>query len=221
MEINILSEDKDVIVCVKPPGVLSQCDGQEDMPAILRARFGGDIYPVHRLDRNAGGVMAFARNARAAASLSSQMQNGQFVKRYLAVVAGIPRPGEGEMTDLLFRDSRSGRSFVVTRPRKGTREARLSYRTIDAADGRSLVLIRLYTGRTHQIRVQFASRGMPLLGDGKYGSRDKGCGMALWSYRLDFMHPTAPGVAVGCCYLPDGGEYPWRLFDLDSLRESG
>lgn len=213
--IKILYSDPQVVVCVKPVGVVSQCDGEEDMSALLRAELGGEFFPVHRLDRNVGGVMVFARTARAAASLSAQIQAGDFVKRYLAAVSGVPAPEEGEMCDLLFKDSRSGRSFVVDRARKGTKEARLVYRTLDSAEGKSLVLVRLFTGRTHQIRVQFASRQMPLLGDGKYGSRDKDCRIALWSYRLTFAHPSN-GQPLGFCALPDLSAYPWRLFDFEN-----
>ena len=122
------------------------------------------------------------------------------------------------MRDLLFRDSRSGRSYVVDRPRKGTKEARLAYRTLGSAEGKSLVLVRLFTGRTHQIRVQFASRRMPLLGDGKYGSRDKGCDIALWSHRLTFTHP-ASGEEMNFRSLPDSSVYPWNLFDLGAVNE--
>ena len=205
-------------MCVKPVGVLSQCDGEEDMVALLEKQLSGKIFPLHRLDRNVGGVMAFARNAKAAAALSAQIQGGGFVKRYLAAAGGVPQPGAGEMRDLLFRDSRSGRSYVVDRPRKGTKEARLAYRTLGSAEGKSLVLVRLFTGRTHQIRVQFASRRMPLLGDGKYGSRDKGCDIALWSHRLTFTHP-ASGEEMNFRSLPDSSVYPWNLFDLGAVNE--
>ena len=216
--IEMLYEDPQLAVCVKPVGVLSQCDGEEDMAALLRKQLGGEIFPLHRLDRNVGGVMAFARTAGTAAALSAQIQNGGFVKRYLAVVGGVPKPLAGEMSDLLFKDSRSGRSYVVNRPRKGTKEARLAYSTIAGTDGKSLVLVRLFTGRTHQIRVQFASRRMPLLGDGKYGSRDKSCDIALWSHRLTFTHPTS-GEELSFCSLPDISDYPWNIFDFGVLNE--
>ena len=216
--IELIYEDESVLVCVKPVGVLSQSDGEVDMPALLRRQCGGDVYPIHRLDRNVGGVMVFARTAKAAASLSVQVQNGGFVKRYLAVAGGIPEPAIGEMNDLLFKDSRSGRSFVVDRPRKGVKEARLAYCTVDSAQGKALVLVRLYTGRTHQIRVQFASRKMPLLGDGKYGSRDKGCTIALWSHRVTFTHPST-GNNMEFCSPPPWSEYPWNAFDSEKLTK--
>lgn len=211
--IQILYEDEWLIICVKPVGVLSQCDGQEDLPALLKKQLNGDIYALHRLDRNVGGVMAFARTAKAAAALSQQICQGTFVKRYLAVVQGMPNPASGEMCDLLFKDSRKGKSFVVDRPRKGTKEARLSYQTVESTRDKekSLVMVRLFTGRTHQIRVQFASRKMPLLGDGKYGSRDKGCDIALWSHRLTFHHPVS-GEELHFELMPDMSEYPWNMF---------
>ena len=215
--IEILYEDKDVAVCVKPVGVLSQCDGEKDMVALLKEQLGGEVFPVHRLDRNVGGVMVFARQAKAAASLSAQIQQGSFVKRYFAAVQGVPSPEAGEMTDLLFKDSRSGKTFVVDRPRKGVKEARLAYRTLDSAEGKSLVLVRLFTGRTHQIRAQFASRRMSLLGDGKYGSRDKKCDIALWSHRVSFTHP-ASGEPMDFAVFPDLHQYPWNLFDSEKLE---
>ena len=210
--IKILYSDPQVVVCVKPVGVVSQCDGEEDMSALLRAELGGEFFPVHRLDRNVGGVMVFARTARAAASLSAQIQAGDFVKRYLAAVSGVPSPEEGEMRDLLFKDSRSGRSFVVDRARKGTKEARLVYRTLDSAEGKSLVLVRLFTGRTHQIRVQFASRQMPLVGDTKYGSSFRDLPLALWSCSLAFFHPVT-GEALQF-FAPPPLSRPWQVFQL-------
>lgn len=221
MMMDILYEDRFLMVCVKPVGVLSQCDGQEDMVRLLWEQCGGEVYPLHRLDRAVGGVMAFARDAKTAASLSKQIQQGDFVKRYLAVVGGVPNPPVGEMRDLLFKDSRRNKSFVVDRPRKGTKEARLAYETLATAQTESgacsLVKIRLYTGRTHQIRVQFASRQMPLLGDGKYGSRDKGCDIALWSHRLTFAHPIS-GETLTFASYPNKHDYPWKLFAWENLH---
>lgn len=212
--IPILYEDKQVVVCVKPVGILSQSDGQEDMVCLLRRQLGGEIFALHRLDRNVGGVMVFARTKRAAAALSEQIRQGTFVKRYMAAVQGTPDPLMGEMRDLLFKDARKNKSFVVDRPRKGTREALLAYEVIVSGEGHcgmySVVKVRLHTGRTHQIRVQFSSRGMPLLGDGKYGSRDKACEMALWSHRIAFIHPTE-GEPMDFAALPDITVYPWNV----------
>lgn len=215
---DILYEDEFIIVCVKPIGVLSQSGGERDMICLLREQIGGEIYPLHRLDRQVGGVMTFARDSRTAGIISSQIQSGSFVKRYLAAVQGIPSEPRGEMMDILFKDSRKNKSFVVNRPRKGTREAKLEYELLGTAHGNSgkcsLVQIRLHTGRTHQIRVQFSSRKMPLLGDGKYGSRDKGCNIALWSYRVTFTHPKN-GQEMSFESDPDWSEYPWNLFAVE------
>lgn len=212
--IDILYQDKFLIVCVKPVGVLSQSDGRRDMVYLLKEQCGGEIYPLHRLDMQVGGVMAFARDSRTAGKLSVQIQAGGFVKRYLAAVQGIPAEPRGEMRDILFKDSRKNKSFVVTRPRKGTKEARLEYELLSTAPCHtgdcSLVRIRLYTGRTHQIRVQFSSRKMPLLGDGKYGSRDN-CSLALWSHQINFTHPHS-GEELEFISHPDTDDYPWREF---------
>ncbi len=210
----ILYQDNQVVVCVKPVGVLSQSDGQEDMVCLLRRQLGGEIYALHRLDRNVGGVMVYARTKQAAAALTEQIRQGTFVKRYWAVVQGVPDPREGEMRDLLFKDARKNKSFVVDRPRKGTREALLEYTTIGGGNGNrgaySVVEVRLHTGRTHQIRVQFSSRRMPLLGDGKYGSRDRACEIALWSRRVTFFHPVS-GASLDFAALPDLTAYPWNV----------
>lgn len=190
--IELLYQDAHLLVCCKPAGLLSEGDGPDCLPALLSAQCGGGVFPVHRLDRGASGLMVFARTPKAAAALSRAVQEKQLHKEYFARVSGVPCPAAGEMTDLLFKDSKKGKVFTVRRPRRGVREARLTYETLETrgegASAVSLVRIRLDTGRTHQIRVQFSSRGMPLLGDGKYGSRVKGP-LSLFSCRLAFPHP--------------------------------
>lgn len=163
---DILFNDKDLAVCIKPVGM----DSEHELPESLRERLGGEIFTVHRLDKNVGGVMVFARNKGAAAALSRLITEGTLVKEYMAMVHGQP-PEEGDWEDLLWKDSSKNKVFVVKRMRGGVRKARLCYRMIRSGE-ESLVRIRLYTGRSHQIRVQFASRGYPLVGDGKYGARD-------------------------------------------------
>ena len=186
--LSILTGDSSLIFCIKPPGILSQAaPGQEEsMLTLLQAQLGGPVWPIHRLDRGVGGVMVFARTQPAAAALSQAVAQHLVQKEYLAILCGRPEQEEGELRDLLYKDSARGKSFVVYRMRKGVKEASLSYRLLAEAEGRSLVLIRLHTGRSHQIRVQFASRGMPLIGDGKYGGGSGAIG--LWSCRL-----TCPG----------------------------
>ena len=174
----ILFEDKSIVVCVKPVGL----DSEHELPALL----GDNIYTVHRLDKNVGGVMVYAKTKEAAADLSKQIQNGDMIKEYVAMVEGMP-PEEGILEDLLFKDSRKNKVFVVARRRAGVKDAKLFYKRLSAGDN-SLVHIRLYTGRSHQIRVQFASRGFPLVGDKKYGARGKEKEIHLFSCRLTFMH---------------------------------
>ena len=156
----ILFSDRDLAVCVKPVGL----DSEHDVPAALKEALGGEIFPIHRLDKNVGGVMVFARNKAAAAQLSRLVQDGSLVKEYMAIVHGTPEI-RGEMTDFLFKDSAKNKVFVVKNERKGVKLARLEYHCCTQMGNCTLVRIRLHTGRSHQIRVQFSSRGYPLVGD--------------------------------------------------------
>lgn len=190
-KLTVLYEDAALWVCLKPLGVSSQ-DEPGGMPALLRAhaeKTDAYVGVIHRLDTGVGGVMVYAKTKAAAAALSAAVQAHALDKQYLAAVHGLPVPACGEMTDLLLKDSRTGKTFVVDRPRKGVRDASLSYRVLASAEGLSLCGVTLHTGRSHQIRVQFSSRKMPLVGDGRYGARDHMRGIALWSYRLTFPHP--------------------------------
>ena len=168
--------DNDIVVCVKPVGM----DAEHDVPAAL----GGEIFPIHRLDKNVGGVMVYAKTRQAAAALSRAVQEGTMVKEYVALVHGCP-PEAGDWEDLLWKDSGKNKVFVVNRERRGVKKARLEYRRLTAGET-SLVRIRLHTGRSHQIRVQFASRKFPLVGDHKYGSRDAATAPMLFSCKLTF-----------------------------------
>ena len=182
--IEILEQTPGLVLCVKPVGVRAQGEAEADLPALLKRQLGCEIYPVHRLDQAVGGVMVFAKTAPAAAKLSQAIAGGTLQKEYLAVLGARPKDDSGELFDLLFHDRFKNKTYVVSRQRKGVKEAKLAYRVLDVQNGLCLVRIRLYTGRTHQIRVQFASRGMPLVGDGKYGSRKNAASPALWSYAL-------------------------------------
>ena len=177
----ILFSDRDLAVCVKPVGL----DSEHEVPDGLKEQLGGDIFPVHRLDKNVGGVMVFARNKAAAAQLSRLVQDGSLVKEYVAIVHGTPEI-RGEMTDFLFKDSTKNKVFVVKTERKGAKMARLEYQSCTQMGNLTLVRIRLHTGRSHQIRVQFASRGYPLVGDHKYGARDEEKAPKLFSCCLTF-----------------------------------
>ena len=210
----VLFEDKHLLVVEKDAGILSEPDGSgNDIVTLCSNHTGAECYLVHRLDRGTGGVMVLAKTKAAAGKLSALVSERAFSKEYLAVIKGAPEVSEGIFKDLLFKDSRKNKSFVVTRARKGVKEASLEYRVLGAKEDTSLVLVKLHTGRTHQIRVQFASRKMPLLGDGKYGSRDNRCETALWSCRLSFKHPMT-GKEICCTSLPPR-EYPWDMFEVE------
>lgn len=211
---DVLYQDKDLVVCRKAPGLLSEGEGPDSLVTLLSRQCGVPVYPVHRLDRGAAGLMVFARSQASAAALSRAVQEKRLNKEYFALVSGVPTPAAGEMIDFLFKDSQKGKVFAVKRPRKGVREARLTYRTLwsGGAEPVSLVRIRLDTGRTHQIRVQFSSRGMPLLGDGKYGSRVKG-ELALFSCALGFPHPVT-GQRMEFFDKPRGA--PWDRVEEDA-----
>ena len=175
----ILYRDNDIAVCIKPVGM----DSETEVPAALAEALEGTFFTLHRLDKNVGGVMVYARSKTAAAALSKTIQEGAMIKEYIAQISGQP-PQEGDWTDLLWKDSSKNKVFVVKRERRGVKKARLIYRRI----GEGLVHIRLYTGRSHQIRVQFASRGFPLLGDHKYGARDAFTAPRLFSCRITFPY---------------------------------
>ena len=187
----ILFSDQNIAVCVKPVGL----DAEMDVPKALKEALGGEVFPLHRLDKNVGGVMVYARTKAAAASLSKAIQNGDMVKEYVAKVHGTP-PESGMLTDLLFKDSRKNKVFVVKKARTGVKEAKLQYRHL----GDGLVRVRLFTGRSHQIRVQFSSRGFPLVGDHKYGSRAIETAPMLFSCRITFPYG---GKICRFCALPD------------------
>ncbi len=208
MEIKLLYEDRDIVVCIKPVGLLSEKGG---MPDILANQCSAkEVYVVHRLDRAVGGLMVYAKNPAAAAKLSAAMSAGAFKKEYFALVHGRPDEEKGTMRDLLFKDSAKNKSYVVKRMRKGVKEAELEYTLLESKNGMSLVRIRLHTGRSHQIRVQFSSRGMPLVGDVKYGSVNKDCSIALWSAALSFPHPKSGEQMSFSASPPDA--FPWNKF---------
>jgi len=168
------------------------------------------VFTVHRLDREVGGVMVYALSQKAAASMSKAVQEHRLEKIYLAVLTGVPELPEALLEDLLFHDRNRNKTYVVKRSRKGVKDAALAYKTLGEKGQRSLVLIRLFTGRTHQIRVQFASRGLPLVGDGKYGGKAAGSKLGLWSHMLRFCHPVS-GKPMEFCQQPPEVE-PWIEF---------
>ncbi len=211
----ILSRDADLILCVKPVGL----DSEHELPRMLQGQLALDRPPfcVHRLDKSVGGLMVYAADAQAAAALSLQLTDGSLKKTYLAVLRGVPDNPSGRLQDLLYHDTRNNKSYVVSRSRRGVKQAVLEYQILqtlnDSAESLTLVQIQLVTGRAHQIRVQFSSRGLPLLGDGRYGG---GRGQpALWSWQLQLLHPrTATPIHAAC--LPQG--HPWNRFSFCTSR---
>ena len=177
---NIIYSDRDLAVIVKPVGM----DSEHAVPAAILEQLDGEIFPIHRLDLSVGGVMVYARTKQAAAALSKLVQEGRLVKEYRCLVHGMP-PDSGVLEDYLFKDSRKNKVFVVKKERKGVKKASLEFIRLTDSDP-SLLHIRLHTGRSHQIRVQFASRGFPLVGDHKYGSRDEAKEPKLFSCRISF-----------------------------------
>ncbi|MBP3579834.1 MAG: RluA family pseudouridine synthase [Clostridia bacterium] len=195
-EIKILYKDEDVVVCIKPVGLSSEStDNKDGLCDLLALQLGKkEVYTLHRLDVGVGGLMAYALNKKSAAILSKDIAEGDFHKYYTADVYGCPQENEGVFEDLLFKDSKKNKSFVVNKERKGVKKAKLAYKVIESRkDGDkqiTTVEVYLYTGRSHQIRVQFSHRGMPLLGDGKYGAKDNQKQISLCCTRLVFNRPS-------------------------------
>ena len=212
-EIRILYQDRRILLCLKPPGVVS-VDQPGGLPDLLRAQLGGEVAclrTVHRLDQPVGGLMVLARSRQAARLLSAQVEDRTFQKEYLAVLGGVPESREGVLEDLLGYDRTARRACVAREPGKEARRAVLRYRVLETNGGYALVSVALETGRTHQIRIQFASRGLPLVGDRKYGGAD--CpmeGIALWSHRLEFDHPQTGERMRFSAPPPEGA--PWSRF---------
>lgn len=210
----ILYADRDLLVVEKPAGMPAQPDpsGQTSLLDLLQADY-PSAHLIHRLDTPTGGVMVFGVTPQATAKLASLVQDHEaFCKEYLAVLPSPPSETEGMLEDLLYHDKRQNKAFVVDSSRKGAKRATLSYRTLCITEnGHTLVLVCLHTGRTHQIRIQFASRGLPLCGDGKYGSREKCPYIGLWAHRLTFSHPVTE-KAVSAVSLPNGDSMPWAYF---------
>lgn len=206
---DIIYQDKDIVICVKPSGVLST-DEPGGLPDLVRQALGdSNIRTVHRLDRTVSGLMVLARRSKAASELSRQIREGEFQKEYVAVIHGKPAEDRGLLRDLLLRNKQERKTYVVTETGKDVQEAILEYQVLNRAEELTRVRIQLHTGRTHQIRVQFSSRGLPLVGDRKYGLPEDDCQIALWSYRLAFNHPYSGKPMEFILEPPE--IYPWSI----------
>ena len=209
--IELVYQDADIVVCLKPARVLST-DEPGGVPELVRQALDdpkATVKTVHRLDQVVSGVMVLARTARAASDLSEQIRSHQFEKEYLAVIHGCPDGENGTFRDLLARNKAEKKTYIVTEPGKDAQEAVLDYQVVARSEELSKVRIRLYTGRTHQIRAQFSGRGFPLVGDKKYG-RGEDCDIALWSCRVAFCHPKT-GEFMEFQKEPPV-VYPWNAF---------
>ena len=173
-------QNNDFIIVIKPAGL----DSEKDVPALLKAQLTKDVYTLHRLDKNVSGLMVYAKHKKAAATLSKIIAENLMTKEYIALVEGEVEE-EGIFEDFLFKDSRKNKVFVVKKERKGVKYAKLSFKRLNNTTP-SLVRVHLYKGRTHQIRVQFASRKHPLIGDKRYGSKSDIKDPMLYSCYLSF-----------------------------------
>ena len=208
---DIIYQDKDILVCVKPSGVLST-DEPGGLPELVRQELGdpnANVRTVHRLDRTVSGLMVLARRSKAASELSRQIREGEFQKEYMAVLHGKPEEKSGMLRDLLLRNKQERKTYLVAEPGKDVQEAILEYRVVNETEDLTRVRIQLHTGRTHQIRAQFSGRNLPLVGDRKYGIPEDDCAIALWSYRLAFKHPYS-GMPMDFVLAPPE-IYPWSI----------
>ena len=214
LSLPLLFKDDFLVVCLKPVGISSESPGLPDM---ISDQEGFPVFPVHRLDQTTGGVCVLARSSSVCTEMQRLFQLDQVIKEYLAVVSGTPDTDSGLFYDLLYHDQRTNKTFVVDKMRKGVKDASCEWsvlETVDSPDGRiSLVRIRLHSGRTHQIRIQFASRKMPLVGDRRYGSRIRASVPALWSARICFPHPLSDQTIDVSSRPPDG--FPWSCFSVN------
>lgn len=202
----VIYENNDFVILKKPCGIISEGKSGKSVSDI----YGKELFCIHRLDKDVSGIMVYAKNSETAAIISKQIQSGNFKKQYLAVIHGKPEENKGIFKDLLYFDRKRNKSFVVNKKRNGVKEALLEYKILSMREELSLVKVHLLTGRTHQIRVQFASRGFPLYADRKYGGRDKGK-IALFSYKISFLNSKTQNN-LEYSLPPDPNIEPWNTF---------
>ena len=205
----IIHQTAEYVVVCKAAGE----DSEHDLPEMLAEQNGDratDYYVVHRLDQAVAGLLVLARNRVTAAELSRQLTENSLRKTYLCVVPGVPTPASGEMQDLLYQDKMKRKMFPVKRKRAGVKEASLTYRVLETQAPLTLVEVELQTGRFHQIRCQFAARKLPLVGDGKYGSRVRSPHLALFCRQLSFYDAKEKKECSFTAAPP--AEFPWEIF---------
>lgn len=228
--INIVYEDNHLLVVVKPQNIPTQADesGDADLLTLMKQYLvetnnkPGEAYlgMVQRLDRPTGGVIVFAKTSKAAARLSKAIQDGEVDKKYLAVVYGEPKVKQDRLVNHLKKDSATNTVRVVPELTEGAKIAEMDYKVLNTLDKISLLLVKLDTGRSHQIRVQLANIGNPILGDLKYasGKPKANCNLALWAVELRFKHPVADTQMVFKVYPPEE-EKPWSYFNLEAYLQ--
>ena len=227
--LNVIYEDNHVIVVIKPQNIPTQEDESKDKDLLTMVKEyikekdnkPGNVFVglVHRLDRPTGGVMVFAKTSKAASRLSAQIAENEFKKRYLAVVLGKPREKRLKLVNYLQKNARTNTVQVVPELTTGAKRAELEYEVLESKEKVSLVDVKLYTGRSHQIRVQMKHIGCPVYGDVKYGGDKlaKGHNLALWAYELKFVHPTTKENMTFKVYPPED-IVPWNVFDLNIVK---
>ena len=218
--VKVIYEDNHLLIVEKPINILSQADNTNDIDMVsilkkyLKEKYNkpGNVFIglIHRLDRPVGGVMVFAKTSKCASRLSEQVRNKTMKKTYKAVIHKVMDKKEDTLKDYLYKDKKTNTVSVVSKNHKEAKEAILSYKTINKNKEFSLVEIDLKTGRPHQIRVQFSSRNHPLYGDQRYGKSKVGEQIALWSSKLEIIHPTTKEKLVFISEVPN--TYPWNLF---------
>ncbi len=222
MEIAIVYEDNQILVCIKPQNVPSQADSSKDMDMLtlvkqhIKQRYHklGNVYVglVHRLDRVTGGLMVFAKTSKAAKRLSEQIARHEMQKSYLAICKGVLKDDKGKLIDYLKKDNKTNLVKIVSKTTPFSKRAELDYVVLSKKNYLNLVEINLHTGRSHQIRVQLKNAGAPIFGDHRYAGAKEG-NLVLWAYKLCFIHPTKKEKMTFIYFPPN--DKPWNYFQKE------
>ena len=227
--LNVVYEDNQIIVVVKPQNIPSQEDESKDLDMLtmvknyVKEKYNkpGNVYIglVHRLDRPTGGLMVFARTSKSAERLSKQIREKTFKKWYLTIVEGVPKEYKAMLIDYLIKDKEENIVKIASSAKLGAKEAKLEYTTLNRyKNNLSLLKVELFTGRSHQIRVQLSNIGNSIVGDVKYGSNNKiSNNLCLWAYKIQFKHPTL-NKEMQFCFNPPVKDIPWSYFNINAIN---
>lgn len=225
-KLNILYEDNHLIVAIKPQNIPSQADESKDLDMLnmvknyvkIKYNKPGEAFVglVHRLDRPTGGIMVFAKNSKSASRLSQQIKDNEMKKTYYCVCSSIPKDKEDMLVNYLKKDEKENIVKIVPLSEVGAKKAELSYKVLQTKDDFALCQVNLITGRSHQIRVQFAGINCPLVGDNKYGKNNKSASnnLGLWAGRIEFVHPVTKQKMIFAC-PPNLDKSPWNKFYME------